>query len=250
MTLNQPPEQPRRTGRPGSQSSIRDLRVRGSGDRLVVLDAGFRDATAAWGRIPGQLRPGVNVLTIDRTAHLASLTEPMNHPFEELREVTLASAGDETTILVGWALGALFVNEFAAMYPEDTGGLVLIDPVPPAFVRHLLDRACNEGPDASPYATELIAEILELTRIGASDLFAEPDVNVSATIPQIHVLRGHPPAADDRVGQLWTQLQQHSIRQHSNIREVIAGRSGENLPTDRPDVILDAIRELLQRAKR
>ena len=123
--------------RPGMIATAADgarlnLYCSGSGSPTVLLDAGHQDWAPAWAVIQPEIATWTRACSFDRPGYGFSPAGPM--PRTSVRIATelhdaLRSIGiTGPYVLVGHAYGATNVRTFAFLYPNETKGLVLIDP--------------------------------------------------------------------------------------------------------------------------
>jgi pimeloyl-ACP methyl ester carboxylesterase len=118
------------------------VQIRGAGP-LVVLEmgGGFGGIGPYWGGVDVELAKFCRVLVYDR-AGLGRSDRVRGLPTMGERAQDLAALLDaldirEPALFVGWSLGGLVVQNFAARYPQRVGGLLLVDPTPPdMFEQH------------------------------------------------------------------------------------------------------------------
>ncbi len=107
------------------------LRCVGSGAPTVVIDAGNASFSLEWTPIQAALGTRTRVCTYDRAGY--GWSEPGPAPRDGATAIAelhalLAAAGERGPyVLVGHSLGGLHVRLFAAAYPDETAGLVLVD---------------------------------------------------------------------------------------------------------------------------
>ena len=104
----------------------------GSGKRTVLFDAGGSDWSIIWATILPRLTRSAQACAYDR-AGLGSSDPAAGErtPFaiaEDMRRLIKAAGLKSPLVLVGHSLGGFNVKLYAALYPEDVAGLVLVDP--------------------------------------------------------------------------------------------------------------------------
>ena len=107
------------------------LRCSGSGSPTVVLEpgAGLMSSTLGW--IAPAVARETRVCVYDRAGH--GWSEPADRPQDGAQAATdlhtLLERGDVPGpyVLAGHSFGGLYVQSFAAQYPDDVAGLVLVD---------------------------------------------------------------------------------------------------------------------------
>lgn len=107
------------------------LHCAGRGSPSVVIDAGNNSFSLEWTPIQHALRNTTRVCTYDRAGY--GWSEPGPGPRDGARVVAelhalLQAAGEAGPfVLVGHSLGGVHVRMFAAQYPEQVAGMVLVD---------------------------------------------------------------------------------------------------------------------------
>ena len=126
----------RKYQRPGGLVEVGDhqlhIHCTGAGSPAVVLEASASAISASWGWIQPELARHTRVCSYDRSG--LGWSETGDRPFdprlvpEELRALLQAADVTGPYVLAGHSLGTAFVRMYAARYPGDVAGLVLIDP--------------------------------------------------------------------------------------------------------------------------
>lgn len=112
------------------------LHVTGEGSRTVVLQSGLGDDASVWDALLPLLAPHYRVVRIDRPGYGAGA--PSTAPrdpctiADETRDRLVQAGIAPPWLLVGHSLGGLYQYVFARRHPDDTDGLVLLDPTHPA----------------------------------------------------------------------------------------------------------------------
>jgi pimeloyl-ACP methyl ester carboxylesterase len=117
----------------------------GSGTPVVVIDAGIADQLDKLKALQARISRVTQVITYNRAGYGQSEAGPLprdaGREAEELRTLLEKASVPGPYVLVGHSLGALVVQVFAARYPDDVAGMVLLDPPPLSF---LLGRECKD----------------------------------------------------------------------------------------------------------
>ena len=107
------------------------LDCRGQGGPTVVLSNGLGDISASWARIAGPVGATTRVCAYDRAGQ--GWSEDATTPQDGLTAATdlhalLAKAGETGPfVLVGHSTGGTYAMTYAARYPEEVAGMVLLD---------------------------------------------------------------------------------------------------------------------------
>jgi pimeloyl-ACP methyl ester carboxylesterase len=112
------------------------LNQHGSGEPVVVLEAGIAATSISWSPVQMRLARFCTACSYDR-AGLGwserrmdrSSQRALEQMLEELEALLRKSGLAGPFILVGHSFGGLLVSAFAHCYPEHVAGLVLVDPV-------------------------------------------------------------------------------------------------------------------------
>ena len=115
------------------------LSCSGAGELTVVIDAGMGTAPVedpGWQRIAAQVSPVTRVCLVDRAGLGGSDPAPTGPrtSLDAARDLhaVLAKAGEQVPfLLVGHSVGGLHAQVFAAQYPADTAGMVLVSSTHP-----------------------------------------------------------------------------------------------------------------------
>jgi pimeloyl-ACP methyl ester carboxylesterase len=116
----------------------------GKGHPTVVFDAGLPGSVLSWHKVQQELAQLVRVVSYDRAG--LGWSDPGPEPrtaeriVEELRLLLDRAAVPGPYILVGHSFGGLTTRLFAARYPDEVAGLVLVDPVGPGEWVPLTER--------------------------------------------------------------------------------------------------------------
>jgi pimeloyl-ACP methyl ester carboxylesterase len=104
----------------------------GEGSPTVVLEAAASGLSAGWGLIQPEIAGTTRVCSYDRAG--LGWSEAGDRPFDpsrvpdELHALLEAADVPPPYVVAGHSLGASFARVFAARYPDEVTGLVLIDP--------------------------------------------------------------------------------------------------------------------------
>ena len=190
-------------------------------------------------------------------------------------------------VLVGHSLGGIYAREFARRYPDDVAGLVFVDSTHEEIARSVsrqeYERALRQIKQLR-YARFLmpfgVQRLLGLSISNAAELpkeqrpmakgigyrsssyFALYDEmssllaeNNSGTLKMqpipgvpITVIASQKNLDDPEHGQVWHRLQAEFMKLSSDARYVEATGSGHFVQVDRPEIVIDAVRDVLSRA--
>jgi pimeloyl-ACP methyl ester carboxylesterase len=110
----------------------------GEGVPVVVFDGGIGALGSEYAQLQERLATVTTVVTYDRAGYGSSEAGPLPRDSStEAAELRVLLGGLGVVgpyILVGHSLGGLNTEVFAATYPEDVAGMVLLDPPPLGFI--------------------------------------------------------------------------------------------------------------------
>ena len=234
--------------------------VEGTGDPTVVFIHGNGNATSAdWQTIAPQVAEmGLRTMVYDRAGHGQSALFPTPYRIEDEADAlkaTLVSKGIEGPIvLVGHSYGGAVAQLVAAERP-DVAGVVFVDALIPGTLTADVAQGLVEE-----YATRF-----EGLRAQAPDLAAAVIPRIEAfpatalTLARLSYPRDLPTIVVSAERSNWSRPQDiaqskaaiSSFVQGSSWRnEIVAAGSGHQVMNDRPDVVLTAIRWVVDASRR
>ena len=259
------------------------LECRGSGSPTVILESGYRTAAVNWTEdlvqpdaprtmvLPGVAeetrvcayeRPGVAAELADGFHPSQSDPVPMpRNPADVVADLhaLLAAVGETGPyVLAGHSLGGIFVRLYAATYPDEVAGLVLVDALSPGLERYL-------GPEHwDIYARFNLApppELAEYPDIETLDftatcqrLRAAEDATPLPPLPLFVLSKGQSfgvPADmlgfdPDELDAAWARAQDELGLLTPDARHVVATESGHYIQLQQPELVIDAIHQVVE----
>jgi pimeloyl-ACP methyl ester carboxylesterase len=108
----------------------------GRGVATIVLEAGLMSTVMSWSNLQRELAQSYCVVSYDRAglgwSDLGPMPRTANRIVDELHTLLHQAAIAPPYVLVGHSFGGLTMPLFAAKFPDETAGIVLLDPVVPA----------------------------------------------------------------------------------------------------------------------
>jgi pimeloyl-ACP methyl ester carboxylesterase len=233
-----------------SEAPHHRVHIEGSGPRTVVFEAGFGDTLDIWQTIQPRVAANcARTFSYNRAGYVDS--DPADdardaaHIVGELRGELGQRNVNPPYVLVGHSLGGLYMQYFARNYPAEVAGLVLIDSTHwqqglkvdhtantpyqsrtsitlymPLIMRRELDDSVDAGLEVnrSPAAAAIPTIVLSSTRLGANE------------------------TADQRAQAV--TLQNAIAADFPGAQHVYVENSGHYIQRDKPDVVIDAIRQV------
>jgi len=257
------------------------LTCRGEGSPTVILEAGAGNDADTWdtvGLAPDSdqtaVLPGVAAFTrvcaYDRPGTLLDLerrsrSDPVPMPrsagdiVADLHALLNAAAIPGPYVLAAHSFGGLVARLYAATYPEEVVGLVLVDAVNEdyyaAMRAALTSEQWAEAAGEREQAPPELADYPDRERLDPEASAAQMREAAAASpmrpLPLVVLTHGRPwdwpagyPAADLEAA--WLPLQQHLAALVPDGRLIIAEQSGHFIPGDQPDLVIAAIRQVVE----
>jgi pimeloyl-ACP methyl ester carboxylesterase len=249
----------------------------GTGSPTVVIDTDLGDASEKWRPIQREVSRDTRVCIYDRAGYGRSEPGPMpRHSLQvasELKQLLDNAGVGGTYLLVGHALGSLNMQVFASQYPDRVAGMVLVDPPPIQFITgerfpevyQVVEQQTNDLWEAAEaaYRTTDPAEKVKATYFEtlASEqamMLADSAKQVAAItsfgdIPVTVLVAGklNPTygASAATFQQFWIEQNQELAKKSRQGIFILAEESGHNLHLDVPDLVIEAIRQMLEKAR-
>jgi pimeloyl-ACP methyl ester carboxylesterase len=255
------------------------LECHGSGGPTVVFEAGLRSRGDIWtwsrggdgtGVLP-RVTPFTRACIYDRPGTLAhypyvSRSDPAPMPrstgdvVADLHALLTAAGVPGPYVLVGASTGGLIAREYAATYPAEVSGLVLVDAIseamrglmkPAQFARYNSYYLLSATPDAAQY------EQLETIDFYRSFAEMKPRRRSPRRLRMVVISAdygfGEPPGVSRRfagiVNRAWKRSQRYLTSLHPKTRHVIAFGSGHQIHVNEPGLVAQYVLGMVARAR-
>lgn len=230
----------------------------GSDGPTVVLEAGLTDSAATWSGIIPALASFTRVVSYDRPNTTASASDPAPMPrtaadvVADLHVLLETDAVPGPYVLVGHSTGGLFARLFASLYPDEVSGLVLID-----TSHEDQDARRQDMVSAELFAAEQQAVGGNTEGIDLNASFDQMRAARTATplhpMPLVVLSAGQNDPAFfptgwpmDAEGELHNEMQADLAALVPGGRHIVADHSGHYIQQSQPDLVVAAIRDVVQ----
>lgn len=246
----------------------------GRGRPTIVIDTGLGESYESWGHVITTLSRQTRVCAHDRAGYGRSEPGPMPRDSQraanELHLLLANSGEDGPFLLVGHSLGGLNMQVYASTYPEEVAGLFLLDPSPLAWMmgegfpelRDIFNQqsaalreeadevSASSDPDAiaiKPYMNATASEFEEFfgrttDEVAAISSFGDlPLTVIGATEPDPSFGE-----SGEAFRQFWNEESQLLARKSESGQFILAEGSNHHIHLDAPQVVIDAILEMIQ----
>jgi pimeloyl-ACP methyl ester carboxylesterase len=238
------------------------LRCTGHRNPTVVFEGGL---TTDWYELQNQLSGFTRVCSYDRPGGPGSRSDPAPTPrtardfVADLHALLAAARVPGPYVLAGHSNSGLFSVLYASTHPRQVAGLVLIDAVHPAYHKRQLALL-------KPLLPPDVWEALRREAMTPPHRLVDPqgvDIWTSERQTRLALQRsplrpmplvvlahgrvdpGPPGWPGQEVERLWQQLQRELAQLVPGGRLVIATQSGHDIQDEQPELVLDAIRDVV-----
>ena len=227
----------------------RDIRMLmgGSGPSTVVFESGLAAPLETWGKIQTRVSRFARTVTYDRMGvGLSGAAAPPRdgrHIADELHRALRAAGVQPPYVLTGASSGGLYIRVFAGMYPDEVSGMVLVDPTVDAG-----------GSDRStlPELAALAATVQQAETSGVPrgvpvvliDAISPRDVPFATTaVREARARLRVTIEAESRAYRMW-------VDRIPGARLIVTEFSSHNVPIEQPQLVIDAIRQVVEQQRR
>lgn len=266
---------------PGERYDVGGYKVHiycvGEGSPTVIVDVGLGDDSTDWLPVQAGVSTNSRICVFDRPGYGWSDFGPQ--PRNSMRiafelETLLARAEIKPPyVMVGHSFGGYNIRVFTANHPDKVKGMVLVDAshedqydrfqisLPQNYNRrsNILVLPKTSGGDAHMNKPRVLRErSFHAARAEISSLSQSAEqVQQNRSLPDIPLVivsRGKPEWFGDAVLQArektWNSMQRELFLLSPLSRHVFAHQSGHDIPFEQPDIIIEAISEIVAESRR
>jgi pimeloyl-ACP methyl ester carboxylesterase len=238
--------------------------ITGAGNQTVVLEAGASSSLENWVRIQARVSEFARTVSYDRAGNGLSDKGPVPrdgaHVAGELHTALQNAHLSPPYILVGHSLGGPFTRMFAAKYPKEVAGMVLVDPTQEELIAWAKehaprDREKTEHPprpdDEVDCAPQTFAELKD-TRLPDGIPITLICGMGPREIPPFITQEMRREVEQDRTNLYPAKLQFHKawVEKIPGAQIVVTEKSGHGVPFEEPELVIKAIRDVAAHAGR
>jgi pimeloyl-ACP methyl ester carboxylesterase len=243
----------------------------GEGSPTVVFDAGWGVDWSTWSHVMLELKPHTHVCAYDRASMGQSDSQTGLRTSGQIAEqlhTLLASAGvDGPYLVVGHSIGGMNMLVFADRYRGEVAGVVLVDSAHPDQADRWLALLPTPAPDEPTGLAELRTGIpwsnpedpsfpepmdweKTLAQVRAvKSLSSTPLAVLVAVDPQRNSWGDIPPELAASLDKVWLDLHKQYLNLSTDSSLILAKKSGHYIQDDEPQVVIDAILKLVDKAR-
>jgi pimeloyl-ACP methyl ester carboxylesterase len=238
----------------------------GSGGPAVVFEVGLADSLDTWVPVSTAIAKFTTSIAYSRAGFGRSDRSPdgyaARHAVNDLHELLHRLPLAPPYILVGRSYGGLLMRLYTSLYPSDVAGLVLvdgsherqvlrygeIDSTYPAAFRAYFDSMVGTMPPG-PQAAEL-RETVRIQAAGTVEgLTLLPDIPIAVITSMRADSTARYVNGTARGHEVWRALHDEWFRRSKNGIHIVTTRSGHDIQNSEPQLVIDAIRFVLDRVR-
>lgn len=254
------------------------------GGPTVVMDAGIGECSLGWSPVQPEVTKFARVCTYDRAGLGWSDSAPTARTSQQIvndLHTLLTNAGIEPPyVMVGHSFGGLNLRLYASQFPEEVAGMVLVDSAHEDYsIRHLLPLYIRLGLLTAPLG---IPRLFAGVVVSENPIFAGDSKYPSAyravatSTKYLNTVRREWSAVDESWSQargskkslgdrplvvllptsdhelfpLARKLQTDLANRSTEGKLILVENSGHHIQHDRPEVVVDAVREVVEAVRR
>jgi pimeloyl-ACP methyl ester carboxylesterase len=253
------------------------IHIEGKWTPTVVIDTGIGDNMDRLRPLQANIARITKVITYNRAGYGQSEPGPLprhsGREAEELKALLERAAVPRPYVLVGHSLGALNVQVFAAKYPDDVAGIVLLDPPPLSFIlgqeysalRVMAEHMTAEWQaisDSSANSTDAqkksMSSFFRMIASEHREMFNESarlagEISTFGDTPLVVLAAGKPNPAFGEVAEefqkYWIEQNRSLAGKSTNGKFILAEESTHHLYVDVPELVADAIRSVIDQVR-
>jgi pimeloyl-ACP methyl ester carboxylesterase len=227
----------------------------------VVFVSGLGEDHDSWSKVQAPVAEFARTLAYDRGG--LGRSDPTDRPRDvaslaaELHALLGAARLAPPYVMVGHSLGGAIVRVYAARHPGEIAGLVLVDPEDSRLTTALQARlsaaawrdreaalaAAMPGMPAAVRAERVASERSGAAVLDAGELPQVPLVLLTGTLKNPD-FPGNPLEQD-----LKLEIQAHDLARVRGARHILVPQSRHYIQSDAPQLVVDAVREVLRAAR-
>jgi pimeloyl-ACP methyl ester carboxylesterase len=259
----------------------------GNGEPTVILDSGLSDSWLSWHSVQPEVSQFTQVCSYDRAGLGWSDSSPRTRTSkvfaEELHTLLQHAEISPPYVLVGHSMGGYDVRMFASLYRQEVVGMVLVDATHPDVFENLpkikqlttdwcrslkwkeyetffgiarLRHSCGNSHEDSPAMRRTIEcreDSVQETRAECLSVTGESAAEVRATgelgnLPLV-VLSEDPEKNNKEFVAAFERGQAQLAGLSNRSEHVTAKNSGHQIQLERPDLVIQAVRNVIERLR-
>lgn len=235
----------------------------GAGPYTIIFESGFGTDYKVWGNVASEVMNTNQVMLYSRAGTGKSEPNPKPQSLEQAVQ-SLSTLIEEANlqppfILVGHSYGAFIIRAYAAQHPDKVKGLVFVDPAHEKMMQELKkadhakairDIELQNGfiPARFKQENDLINQIFDRAELPDFGKLPQVPAVVLTSVQQ----RANPELFlhEPKGVEVWRDLHSDFFSQFTSGAHVVTARSGHNIHREEPELVVNAISQVVQAATR
>jgi pimeloyl-ACP methyl ester carboxylesterase len=233
--------------------------VEGDGDVTVVFEAGGGNDSRVWAEIAPRVRKaGARTFLYDRAGLGRSERGPtpssVDDEVDGLRSALNTCGVVGPVVLVAHSYGGV-ISLLTASKDRRVAGLVLVDAMvpkatPKSEVSAILATYRPQYEEVRTRAPELAKTIIPLMEAYPATVKTLDAARIPTRLPIIDIVAEHTATVTPSSAEIWRRAHAEFVGHNRFRRAVVAAGSSHKVMVDKPDLVLDAIREMIDTVRR
>jgi len=229
----------------------------GSGQPTVVLEDGGGGSIESWSVIQPRIGEFTSVVSYSRAgrggSEAAKTPRTLVAVVDDLRTLLHRSGAKPPYVLVGRSIGGIYVRAFAMKHPSEVVGLVLVDA---SHERQGLEFARASGITVEDYMKMGRASVKDEAMLremeGLESVMIAGNLGIATKLPDIPmvVITNTRPSGPPAVLKAWRSLQDEVFSTTTQGMHIVTPRSGHDIAGRDPDLVISAVRTVIDAARR
>jgi pimeloyl-ACP methyl ester carboxylesterase len=231
--------------------------IAGRGSPTVVFEAGGSGAAGgpleAWQWVQPRVSQFATTVAYDRAGIGRSTPGPKPRDARQIaRELHTALHNASLSppyILVGHSFGGPLNRVFADLYPAEVGGLILVDPTQEEFINWNQARDPNRAERQDEEWKEIQASLTQARQSRVPE--GIPVILITAMGPRVFPKSMTEKQKEEfrAMKQMWLKFHNDWLNSLSNGEHVVTEKSGHGVPFEEPDLVVRAIRQVVEKTR-
>jgi pimeloyl-ACP methyl ester carboxylesterase len=234
------------------------IRCFGKGSPVVVLENELGESWPYWRTVYSKLPSTVRVCMYDRSGKAHTSQEIV----EDLHALLTGAHLEGPYVLVGHSFGGLNVILYASRYPDEVAGIVLEDSSHPdqdsRFLAVLPPESSDESSDlasirndvsAPPHDIKGVDWVISSDQVRVVKSLGDVPLIVLTAAPGSIYSGRIPTDVAASLDQAWQDMQNDLARLSSNSTHIVATKVGHTIHYQEPQLVVDAILDLVNKAR-
>lgn len=229
---------------------------RGQGRPVVVLDSGLANDARVWSVVAAGVAQTSTVCAYDRAGLGASSAAPRPHTnrmmADELSALLRNAELPRPYVFVGHSMGGVNIRLLAQADPDAVAGMVLVDAMSESQAKDYWSLIPQTDMDGFRIGLQNLPEGMDFETLskGLTEVATTKPLGAKPLVVLSHDIEDAPPGAPPetaaRLRFAWQRMQQNLSLLSSNRAYVVVTGTRHAIHQERPQVVVVAIREVIQ----